>query len=288
MLNLFGKVSMDASGFTQAMAKMKATAGPAGAQIGQQIRGKMLEAFGAGAAIALFKSTLQKAMDIKSGATKAGVDSSTFQAMAAVAESAGSSVDELVKIMAEGGDSAIEMADAVAAAKAEMEDTGRIIDGETVNRLSQLGDKLQDLFGKIAPGLAWLVDKVAALYNIIGRGVTAAVAGGQIAFGKVTGDQSMVEAGRSLASEAFGPQQPQSDSAVRTAATIAARIARDERDSTGSGSRQQSKQSRAQEVSSLVAAGAIFNGGASSTNKTLETMNAEVARIRKIIEKGRD
>ena len=286
MLNLFGKVSFDASGFTNAMAKMKATAGPAGSQIGQQIRGKMLEAFGAGAAIAAFKQTLQKAMDIKSGATKAGVDTSTFQAMAAVADNAGMSVDELIKSMGDGSASAMELSEAVAAAKQEMEDTGRIIDSETVNRLATLGDKLEALFGKIAPGLSWLVDKISSLYNIIGRGVQGAVAGGQIAVGKITGDQSMVQAGRDLAREKFGPQPQESESAVRTAATIAARIARESDERTG-GTKTKSAE-KAQEVSSLVSAGAIFNGGVATQNRTLEKMNSEILRIRQIIEKGRD
>jgi hypothetical protein len=289
MLNLFGKVSFDASGFTQAMSKMKASAGPAGAQIGQQIRGKMLEAFGAGAAIALFKQSIQRALEVKSGATKLGVGSDQFQALDAVAKAAGMSVDELAKSIEKGGPAADELASAVESARIEMEQTGQLINSETIDNLAALGDKFSQLAGKLAPGLAMLVDWASRIYGFIGRGVTAAVSGGQIVAGQLRGDQAQVQAGRELAREAFSPSgQASSETAVRTAATIAARIAREESSDKEPSGKSAGKAAGRTEVSSLVAAGAIFGGQANTPNRTLEVMNNEVKRIRAIIEKGRD
>lgn len=288
MLNLFGRLSFDGSSFTKAMAGMKAAAGPAGASIGQQIRGKMLEAFGAGAAIALFKKTIENAVSIRAGATKTGLDTSTFQALEAVAKNAGMSVDELAKIMAEGGDAGKELADAVAAARDEMESTGQLIDGETIDRLADLGDRFQQLFGRIAPGLAWIVDWLGRIYDIVGRGVQAAVGGAQTLFGQATGDSAMTEAGRELAREAFQSGGDRQESALRSAARTAARLAREESErETGGTSSRRGGGERAPEVSSLVAAGAVF-GGRSEVSRTQEMINQNVQRIVQMLQRGRD
>lgn len=287
MLNLLGKVSFDASGFTQGMSKMKAAAGPAGKEIGQQIRGKMLEAFGAGAAIALFKKTIQNAVDIRKGMGATGLDSATFQALKVVADQSGASVEELAKAMEGTGSGADELREAVEAAKAEMESTGRIIDSETVDRLADLGDKMDALLGRLAPAVAMVVDFLSKIYDWVDRMVKAAVAGGQILFGKITGDQAQVQAGRESAREAFAPSTQREESAVRRAARVAAEVTREERNSGASGTR--AATDKGPQVSSLVAAGAIFNrslGADSPQQKTLDTMKNEIARIRSIIEKG--
>ena len=215
---LFGKVSLDNSGFAKALGGAKASIGPVTEGIGKQIRGKMLEAFSATGAIMLFSKSIQRALEIRSGATKAGVDTSTFQAIEEVAKRAGISVEDVTAAMDGSGQSAYELRDAVEAAKMEMEDTGRIVGGDVVQRMAELGDKLGDLFGRIQPGLVWFVDVLTKLYDIVGRGVGAAVAGGQIAIGKITGDDAMVQAGRDLAREAFsGSDEPRSQSSVNRA-----------------------------------------------------------------------
>ncbi len=286
MLNLFGKVSFDSSGFTQAMSKMKATAGPAGKEIGQQIRGKMLEAFGAGAAIALFKKTVQNALDIRKGMASTGLDSAMFQALKVVADQSGASIDELAKIMEGSGDGADDLRSAVEAARAELEATGRIIDGETVDQLANLGDKMEALLGRLAPAVALVVDFLSRIYDWVDRMVKAAVAGGQILFGKITGDQAQVQAGQQSAREAFAPNANREESAVRRAARLAAEVTRDDRERSTSARHSSDK---APQVSSLVAAGAIFNRGMDSNNpqqRILDVMSKEIARIRSIIEKG--
>lgn len=288
MLNLFGKVSMDASGFTQAMAKMKATAGPAGAQIGQQIKGKMLEAFGAGAAIALFKSSLEKAVEIKKGAIKSGLDTTTFQALSTVAEDAGSSVEELIKILEQGGPEADDLSTALKDAQEELVKMGRIIDEDAVKSLAGLSAMMEMAFGRVAPVMSKTIDFLLKLYEV-GSALTQATVGlGARAVGSFLGNNALAQAGNAVGLEALSGHAAfageSKKSSIEIASEAAARAVRGD----GGSFRQSSKHGKQLDVSSLVAAGAIFNGGTSSTNKTLETMNAEVARIRKIIEKGRD
>lgn len=288
MLNLLGKVSFDASGFTQGMSKMKAAAGPAGKEIGQQIRGKMLEAFGAGAAIALFKKTIENATKIRQGATKFGTDAATFQTMSTVADKAGASVDELFRVIEDGGPAADSLSEAMMAAQEELRNTGQLIDDETVQRLSNLGDKIDALLGRFSPLVAEIVDGLETLWEKGQKWMDRAVMGGQIAYGQIMNKPEHVQAGRNAAYESFsGTGQPENSvSAVRAAAEIAAKIASDPEKRGASG---RSASARSPEVSSLVAAGAIFNRSLGADNpqqKTLDTMKNEIARIRSIIEKG--
>ena len=288
-LNLFGKLGFDASSFTRAMAGMKAAAGPAGSQIGQQIRGKMLEAFGAGAAIALFKKSIDNAMNIRSGAMKSGLDTSTFQALEAVAKNAGSSVEELVKILAEGGPEADTLREALAAAQDELTRTGQIIDSDTVKKLAELGDKMQAAFGRVAPILAQIIDWIMTLGDWIGRGVDAAVAGAQIAYGQAFGDAAQVQAGREGAREAFAARPEAEQSAVRAAAETAARIVREDRNSSGGGGgRGGSRPGHSMPISGLVAAGAQINVGVPARYPALDVMARETRRIRELVERPRD
>lgn len=263
--SLFGKVSLDNSGFTKALGGMKASVGPLGSTIGQQLRGKMLEAFGAAGAIRLFKSSIERSLEIRSGASKAGVDTSTFQAIEATAKRAGLSVEDVTKAMEETGPAAEELRLAVEAAKVEMEDTGRIISGDVVQRMAELGDKFSELFGRIQPGLVWLVDWAARIYDIVGRGVTGAVAGAQILMGQLTGDKAGVQAGRELAGEAFGKSGEKSQSALTFASEVAAAAVKASRDAE---KKQPAKEKAARDaalpISQLVQVGGLLRPGMNS------------------------
>ena len=287
MLNLLGKVSFDASGFTQAMSKMKSSAGPAGKEIGQQIRGKMLEAFGAGAAIALFKNTIKNALDIRKGATSSGLDTSTFQVLKRISDESGASIEDLSKALDDAAPASDELRNAIAAARDEMERTGQIIDSETVDQLAKLSDQMQELFGRLAPGLAMLVGFLASLYEITSKFVQLNTAALITAIGVRYFNKNLIQTGVELGSEAFVKSDPEGESALRRASNIAAASSRDNKNKEAGQSR--SSGDKSPQVSSLVAAGAIFNRSLGPDNpqqKTLDTMKNEIARIRSIIEKG--
>lgn len=288
MLNLLGKVSFDASGFTQAMSKMKATAGPAGKLIGDQIRGKMLEAFGAGAALALFKKQLQSAVEIKSGATKFGTSTTTFQTLATVANQAGTSVEELVKILDDGGPASDQLRSALESAQEELQKTGQIIESDTVEKLAKTNERLASVFGRVTPiitnAMAFLFDVVESAYKLF---VALPIAAGAKVAGDLFGNKRLSEAGRMMAKDALTPIGGDSKSAVSDAAVTAAAFAMDRADERQSAKR--SVADKTPQVSSLVAAGAIFNRSLGPDNpqqKTLDTMRSEITRIRSIIEKG--
>ena len=274
---LFGKVSLDNSGFAKALGGAKASIGPVTEGIGKQIRGKMLEAFSATGAVMLFSKSIQRALEIRSGSTKAGVDTSTFQAIEAVAKRAGVSVEDVTAAMAASGPAADELTAAVGAAKAEMEDTGRIISGDVVQRMAQLGDKLGDLFGRIQPGLVWFVDILTKLYDIVGRGVGAAVAGGQMVLGKLTGDSAMVQAGQESAREAFAPGGDSGQTSVSKAAELAAAAAR-AADKHDKAKKEKITKDAQLATSSLVQVGGILRPG----SKTVTLQQQMADRLRDI------
>jgi hypothetical protein len=91
------KIGADITGFMTAMGKVKAATAPIGMQIGQQLRGKILEGFGVGGAIAMIKSQLGRAREIDIGASSLGVDTSTFQSLEKIAERSGVSMEALVE-----------------------------------------------------------------------------------------------------------------------------------------------------------------------------------------------
>ena len=256
--SLWGKLGLDVTPFQQGLAKAKASVTPAAAKMGEQIRGKMLEAFGAAGAIALVKKSVENAMRIVQGSTKAGVDTSTFQAMDAVAKRAGLSIEDLTEVIKNGGPAADDLKSAIESAKQEMEDTGQLIEGTTVKRIAELGDKMEQLFGKIAPGLAWMVDWLGKIYDIAGRGVGAAVSGAQILWGKLTGDQSMVQAGKENAYGYFNDKTTSDQSKVQAAAEIAAEAVRKSKDK---------KPERSEKPPKLDASSLVQSGGLLSSNR---------------------
>lgn len=164
---LFGKVSLDNSGFARGIGGLKAGLAPAVEGLGKQIKQRLVAAITLGTSVAVLRKQLENAVEIRSGANKTGQSAETFQALRVVAKEAGITVDALTEAIDKGGPAAEAFEEALIDAQEELERTGRIIDEKTVERLASLSDKLDELFGRLAPGLAMFIDGIIKLYSAI-------------------------------------------------------------------------------------------------------------------------
>jgi hypothetical protein len=298
---IFGKVSVDGSALNQIAAQTKAAFAPAAMNVGQQFKAGIMQYISAGAIGASVKKTIDAAMDIRSGANKAGVDTDRYQTMKRVADDAGESVDTLVQILKDGGTPAEELTENLKKAEEQMKATGQIVESETVKNLAELGDKLKDLFGKIAPILSWVIDKLSEAYQNLSKLANLAVAGGTILWGKITGDKDLVQSGREHARETVNSithpeSKDSSPSATAKAANdIAAEKSDQERranlrklmDDNRKKEEDRMKHPAVLPVSSLTAAGAIFgpmmraggNPQIDESNRYLRAIEAKIGKI---------
>lgn len=287
VLSLMAKVGADITGFMTAMGKVKAATAPIGTQIGQQLRGKILEGFGVAGAIGMIKSQLSRAREIDIGASSNGVSTSTYQALEKIAERSGKSIGELVEEMNSGGEAGQEFADAVAAVRDEMEGTGQLIDEATIQRINDFNDKLSQMFGRLAPGFAFIIDSLIKVYDFLKRVADFVVGMGIAGAALIGGNAEMVQAGVEQMTEATsgtGEQDP--TSAVGDAVDRARRIRRRERE--GRDSSQQHY--RPLDVSSSTSVGGYRNPMSSMSAENfqaeLRAMNSNLRDINASLRRG--
>lgn len=288
---LHGKVQVDNQGMYRALKGMQATVGPMGKQIGQQLRGKILEAFGVGGGIAIVKKSLQNAFDLRKEAGGLGVATDTLQTLQTLMDQTGASVEDMIAKMTSGTSEGDAFAEAVKKMNDQLLEQGRIIDSGTVDKLANTFEKLAQLMGRIAPGIAWVTDKLVQLYDLGSKGVEAAVAGAQIAYGKLTGDTAHEQAGKELAGEAFSPSKPQEvqNTPEANARALASAIAAENRKEKAKTGGTQKESFERMGVSSDTAVGRFFSPGNSMSardtqlallNRTVADINAKMATFK--------
>lgn len=286
-MSLMAKIGADITGFMAAMGKIKAAAAPAGKQIHDQLRGKVLEAFGVGGAISMVKSQLQRAREIDIGSSSLGVDTSTFQALQRIAERSGVSMESLVEEMNSGSAAGRDFADAVAAVREEMESTGQLIDQETLSRINAFNDKMSQLFGRLAPGLAMIVDFLGKLYAFGERIANFAVGLGMTVYGQFTGQSQYEQGGLDTMEDAFnGVQDEASLSGIGDAVDRARQI----RKHNKSGGSSSSGSYRPLDVSAATSVGGyrnpMFSMSAENWQAELRAMNSNLRDINASLRRG--
>lgn len=206
---IFGKVSVDGSALKQVASQAKAAFAPVGDNIGQQLKGQIMNYLGGAAIAAAVKKTIENATEIRAGANKAETGTDRFQVMKRVADDAGESVDTLVQILKDGGAPAEELAKNLADAEEQMKATGQIIDDQTVQRLAELGDKIKDLMGKLAPFFGSVLDWAQKLYAMGAKGADLATGKATSWIGKIgklfgiSGSENLIQAGQEQFDEAM-------------------------------------------------------------------------------------
>lgn len=288
---IFGRVAMDGRSVSQAFTRMGAAAAPAGKKIGEQLRGAILSVVGAGAGVALFKRQLENAFNIRRDAGRAGIDTSTFQVLKRISDETGASIEDLTERLRDGGPAGDEFRQAVADATAEMLNAGQIIDSDTVQKLAELRDKMTDLFARLAPGLAWLVEGLIKLYDIVDKFVHRFYGLITMGVGRIRGDADWEQAGR----EMWEGRQTQEQSSERTGED-ARRIARE----MARAAAEEGRQTRSQGGERRAAPGAMQVSGATSVGASfapvvaltpmerhLILLNRQVADIRRNTMAGR-
>lgn len=227
---LLGKIGLDTTGFTRGLAGMKNAAGPAAAQIGTQIRGKILEAFGAGAALAIFKSTLQKAFEIQKEAGKSGINTEEYQALKLVADQTGESIDTLAEKLRvsklEGGG----FADEVRRAADELLAMGNAIPEETIQSLANSYERIQSIVAKLAPAIATGIEMLDKFLNQGSRGMEILVGEVQEAYGRYAKKPELIQAGLEMQTGLTFDGQPSSSESKKSAIqSLRERIAEERR-----------------------------------------------------------
>lgn len=281
---LFGKVQVDNQGVYRAFQGMKTAVGPAGKQIGQQLRWKILEAFGAAGGIAIFKKSLQKAFDLRKDAGGLGIATDTLQTLQILADQTGASIESMVEKMASGTTEGDAFAEAVKKMNEQMLEQGRIIDSGTVGKLANAFEKIAQLMGRIAPGIAWVTDKIVQLYDLASKGVEHVVGSVQSAYGRYRGDEAMTQAGEELRNEAFSDSKPEVQSTPETEARVlATAIAKADRENKSKDhvSKASSDRNVSLPVSSDTGVGRFFGAPnqQSATQNQLQLLNSTVADI---------
>lgn len=287
VLSLMAKIGADITGFMTAMGKVKAATAPIGMQIGQQLRGKILEGFGVAGAISMIKNQLGRARDIDIGASSLGVDTSTFQALEKIAQRSGVSMETLVEEMNSGSEAGQDLANAVAAVRQEMEGTGQLIDEGTLARINEFNDKLSQLFGRLAPGLAMLVDILGTIYGFMQRITDFAVGLGIAGAALIGGNPDLLQTGVEQMTEAVnGTGEPEPTSAVGDAVDQARRLRR----RSGGGSSSASNNFHPLDVSSATSVGGYRNPQFSMYQGGVETeirrLSERVGEIQTLIRRG--
>ena len=166
---LHGKVQDDNQGMYRALKGMQAAVGPMGKQIGQQLRGKMLEAFGVGGGIAVVKKSLQNAFDLRKEAGGLGIATDTLQTLKTLADQTGASVEDMVTKMGSGTAEGDAFSEAVKKMNEQLLEQGRIIDSGTVDKLANTFEKIAQLMGRVAPVIAQVTDGLIAVFDWLTR-----------------------------------------------------------------------------------------------------------------------
>ncbi len=200
--SLIGKVGLDVSGFHQGLAKLGGAAAPLGKQVGDQMRGAILGAVGAGALVSGIKASLKKAFDIRKDSTKLDLTPELFQTLDVLQGQTGTSVEAMVEQMRSGTDAGNEFAAAVEALNAQLLEQNAILDGENVKKLAGYQDKLESLTAKLGVGFGWMAGLAADVVDYGTRAAEQAAGLGMSAFGAVTGDKAMFRGGLEMADDA--------------------------------------------------------------------------------------
>lgn len=225
--SIMGRLALDTTAFTRGLAGAKNSVGPAASQIGQQFKGKLLEALGAGALIATTKATLQKAFDVRRESGRSGVGTEEYQTLKRIADQTGESVDVLAEKLRvaklEGGS----FADDVKRASDELLAMGVIIADDKIQNLANLFQKIADITATMAPAIAGLLDGFLQ-FQKIGTGVFESLIGNaQMFYGMLTGKSHLIEAGQQMMSEAGQPQEASSAGGKTAVDSLKEQIARD-------------------------------------------------------------
>lgn len=237
--SILGKVELDSSGFYRGMTRLKAGAAPLGKQIGQQMRGAIMNVFGAAAFIGSIRRVLGKAFDIRSGAGKLGIDSEVFQTLETLSAQTGTGIDEMVEAMNSGTTSGLAFAEAVSQLNTQLRENSEILTNDQVRDLASMQDELNKLEAKVAPAIGGAAKVFGGLYDIVSKGINLATAGGMTAFGMLTGNKALTRAGREMSYETtHGPTDSESDQKnqiAETARTLATEIGKKTREQSNSG-----------------------------------------------------
>lgn len=234
--SLFGKVGLDVSGFYKGMNQMKVSAAPLGKQVGEQMRGAILGAVGAGALVSGVKAALKRAFDIRRDSTKLGISEELYQTLKVVADQTGVSVETMVEQMNAGTEAGKEFAAAVEALNAQLLQQNAILDGDNVKKLAGYQDKLDALTSKLGVGFGWLAGVAGDVMDAGTKAASLAASGGMNLWGRMTGNKSLVQAGQEMAYETVNEKTDQTDAAMTTAKAMAIEFARQAKATPATGS----------------------------------------------------
>lgn len=278
---LHGKVQVDNHGMYRALKGMQATVGPMGKQIGQQLRGKMLEAFGVGGGISIVKRSLQNAFDIRKEAAGLGVATDTLQTLRVLSDQTGASIEDMVSKMTSGTAEGNALAEAVRLMNEQLLEQKRIIDSGTVAKLSEAFEKIAQLMGRVAPVIAQVTDGLIAVFDWLTRQGDKLVGSWNALR---SNDPDVQQAGLEQIAEGENPP-PQEvantpETQARVIASAIAAESRKEKDKTTGGTKSDGDM-KWLDAGSNVAVGRYFGSSVagSKSERSLETMNKTLADI---------
>jgi hypothetical protein len=229
MIRLMAKLGLDTAEFNAGLRRAQVAVAPATKEIGNQFRQGLLSFVAAGSFISSIRAALAKATTIQRGARQSGLDTGTYQALSVVAEESGQSIDRLAEKMMDGSDAGNALKAAVEGARIELEAMGRVIDSETIGRLSETDKRFKSIKENIAVGsmkaFIGITDQITK--SLMVHSGLMDVGFGAISFNKGRMGVGMNTLRSVFSGEKLAHQEVEPSTAVDSAAKLAATIGKE-------------------------------------------------------------